>query len=64
MKYRLSNIVWDMTCDGEAASFTAEQLGLPSEMVVECDGDIAAEGADILSDKWGWCVISFDFEQV
>ena len=54
---RFFNIQWDT--DGQNAN-------LPTEVTLEIsdsDTDIATEGADILSDKYGWCVESFQFEE-
>ena len=56
MKVRFFNIDWDT--DGE-------KVDLPLEVIipdVETDVDIENEGADILSDKYGWCVNSFSYE--
>lgn len=57
MKIKFSNIVWDT--DGE-------EVDLPSEVTLEVDedSDVALDGADMLSDKYGWCVVSFSFEEV
>ena len=54
MKAKFTNIVWDT--DGE-------QVDLPSETIIELpDGfDYQNEGADLLSDIYGWCVQSFEF---
>lgn len=55
MKVRFFNIVWDT--DGEAVE-------LPVEVEMQCDPDldVAEDGADVLSDTYGWCVESFEFE--
>lgn len=59
MKKQVSftNIDWDT--DGDGAD-------LPSEVVLEVsfddETDLDSQGADILSDKYGFCVLSFDFE--
>lgn len=55
MKVRFYNIVWDT--DGESVS-------LPTEVTLEVEADINVEydGADVLSDKYGYCVHSFDYE--
>lgn len=55
MKVRFFNINWDT--DGQ-------EVDLPKEVILEVDGDrdISIEGADELSDKYGWCVEGFDFE--
>ena len=57
MAVRFFNIQWDT--DGQ-------KTDLPSEVTLEVPDsnmDIATEGADILSDKYGWCVKSFQFEE-
>lgn len=54
MKVRFFNINWDT--DGQ-------EVDLPKEVILEDgDRDISIEGADELSDKYGWCVEGFDFE--
>ena len=54
MKIHFYNIVWDT--DGET-------VNLPHEITLHVDEDcqVETEGADALSDKYGWCVVSFDF---
>jgi hypothetical protein len=56
-KVRFSNIVWDT--DGRFVE-------LPSEVTLDVpkDKDVDLEGADVLSDKFGWCVKGFEFEVV
>lgn len=51
---RFFNIDWDT--DGE-------EVNLPKEVIleVENDVDVSLEGADLLSDKYGWCVNGFTF---
>lgn len=48
------NIDWDT--DGE-------EVSLPTEVIleVENDVDVSLEGADLLSDKYGWCINGFTF---
>lgn len=55
MKVQFSEIKWDT--DGE-------KVDLPSEVILDVENglDVENEGADVLSDKYGWCVESFDFE--
>lgn len=55
--YRITDIVWDAHW---------EDVDLPESCIlhVHPDTDIAAEGADILSDEFDWCVISFNFKKV
>lgn len=62
MKVHFSNIVWD----------TEESCDLPSECVLEVDDkcvfgaersfDNEFDGAEVLCDKYGYCVLSFDYE--
>jgi len=56
-KYKATNIKWDT--DGV-------ETDLPSETIFELedDHDPAFDGADALSDKYGWCIFSFDYEEV
>ena len=54
---RLFNIQWDT--DGEKV-----KLPKSDTFEVETDFDVAQDGADLLSDKHGWCVFGFDFEEV
>lgn len=51
-----SNIKWDT--DGET-------IDLPDNYTTEVpmELDVAEQGADLLSDKFGFCVFSFDFEE-
>lgn len=54
-KIRFFNIEWDT--DGRKVS------KLPREVELEVDSefDPELEGADLLSDKFGYCVFGFDF---
>ena len=58
MQVRFFDIDWDT--DGESQT----ELGLPTECVLEVadDTELPVDGADCLSNEWGWCVNSFDFE--
>ena len=55
--YRAFNIDWET--DGE-------DVKLPSELTFELDNDQdpSIEGANALSDKTGWLVNSFQFEEL
>ena len=58
-QYRVYDIDWDT--DGEIIE------ALPTETTVELEDDedeIDLCGADLLSDKYGWCVNSFSFEEI
>lgn len=59
-RFRFYNIKWDT--DG----VNPEELNLPSEhtcAVADKNFDPENEGADLLSDKFGFCVFGFDFQQ-
>ena len=58
MKVRFFDIQWDID--------EGDEPELPSECVLELDDDmdLEEEGADALSDKFGWCVVSCSFEMV
>ena len=57
MKVRAYNIIWDT--DGET-------VDLPDDVIIDLDDDAdpSLEGADYLSDNYGWCVISFNIDTV
>ena len=55
-KILFSNIKWDTA--GEEASSLPKTV----ELEVGVDVDVDLEGADALSDKYGYCVESFDWE--
>lgn len=57
MKVRFFDIDWDT--DGET-----EDLPTETTLEVDDDLDICEEGADVLSDTYGWCVNSFNYEEV
>ena len=59
-KIRFYNIQWDT--DGAPPT----SLGLPAETTLEVaeDCDVEEDGADVLSDKFSFCVFGFDFEEV
>jgi hypothetical protein len=50
-QFNVTNIVWD-TDD--------EDLDLPTEEFVECDGEDSI--SDTLSDMYGWCVESYSID--
>ena len=56
-KYKATDIDWDT--DGE-------EVDLPTEVTFEMedDEDPSLEGANAISDKIGWCVNSFSFEEI
>ena len=51
------NIDWDT--DGE-------EIDLPTDIIltVDEDAEISLEGADLLSDEYGFCVNSFNFQEL
>jgi hypothetical protein len=61
MTYRFFNIRWDT--DG----MCPEVLSLPRETALEIQDPALRpeqDGADILSDKYGYCVFGFEFERI
>lgn len=56
MKIKFTNIQWDT--DGETTN-------LPAEVTLDVKNDIdeTIEGADVLSDQFGYCVVSFTSER-
>jgi len=68
-KIRLFNIKWDTTDTGNESDYSdaeVKQLGLPAEFTAEVDEDFdpKEEGADLLSDEFGFCVFGCDYEFV
>lgn len=59
-QYQLWKIKWDT--DGPSA----KSLGLPRRVsiVVDADFDVGEDGADLLSDEYGYCVFSFMYKEV
>jgi hypothetical protein len=63
MRVRFYDIDWDTSNDdGEVPS--PQECGLPTTCTldVENDTDLDEEGADVLSDKYGFCVFGFCYE--
>ena len=65
MKVRFCDIQWDTTENGDAYCSSSDP-DLPSECILDVDDDIDldTEGANALSDKYGWCVFSFNYEKI
>lgn len=58
MIFKVKNIKWDIDND-----LTAEELMLPTETIVQVAfGE--DEIADVLSDEYGWCVLSFETDGI
>jgi hypothetical protein len=57
MRVRFYDIKWDT--DGENPD-----LPVATEIVLDDRTNVLLEGADVLSDQYGWCVSSFGFEIV
>jgi hypothetical protein len=55
-QFNVTNIVWDV--DEYDLDVDEYDLNLPTEEVVECDDEDRI--ADTLSDKYGWCIKSFN----
>jgi hypothetical protein len=74
MKVRFFDIVWDTTESGSLDQLkdspAAAECGLPSEVTLEVDTEgeddpdayLDEEAANILSDKFGYCVFSCSYE--
>jgi len=58
------NIEWDTEDNGKIHS--PEKLGLPKSVTMDVDtgSDVEEEGADLLSDRYGWCVHGFNWKRV
>ena len=56
-KVNFYNINWDT--DGE-------NINLPTDIILTVDEDVevSLEGADLLSDEYGFCVNSFSFQEL
>jgi hypothetical protein len=65
MKVRFFNIDWD-TSDNSDELAATDAPELPEEVILDVpEGtDLENEGADILSDQYGFCVNSFNFDEV
>ena len=58
MKYKFYNIKWDT--DGQSHNLPSEYLySSPMD-----EFDVENEGADVLSDEFGYCVFSFEYEKL
>jgi len=57
-KVLISNIKWDT--DNEKVPHLPKTF----EMEVDVDCDVGAEAADLLSEKFDYCVFSFDWEDI
>lgn len=58
MQYLIKNIQWETDW---------ERVALPTELTIQTDADdanLAHEVCDILSDTFGWLVISFEIHPV
>lgn len=63
-RYKFFNIKWDMTNDDEDDDDGTPELPNSVELDVLEDFNAVNEGADLLSDIYGFCVFSFEFEPV
>lgn len=63
MEVMFFDIDWDLD-DLTARERKEVRSFLPSQPIIEVDDDvdIYEEGADILSDEYGYCVHDFDYE--
>ncbi len=61
MKTRIFNIVYDL----EKPHYEVfSQNELPRELFVDTGGFDDVDLANLISDETGWCVVSYDFEEV
>ena len=65
-KIKCFNIKWDTDTDSEEELEDVPPPELPEEYIldVDLDVDMDFEGADVLSDLFGFCVFSFEWEKV
>lgn len=67
---RFTNIDWDTSDTDDGVEVTQDEVGLPRTVTLEIEEDemsdegIESIGATVLSDKYGWCVNSFNYEIV
>jgi len=66
MQVRFFDIRWDMTADDSEEPHTPDECGLPPECVLEMEDDIdlTNDGADVLSQHYGWLVDGCSWEVV
>ena len=62
MKIRFTEIVWDTSTDSEEME-DVNPAELPNEVTLEVDVESSNSLADVLSDKYGYCVESFQWEK-
>lgn len=63
MKVKATKIIYDTDIADDSSQFTLNSE-LPTELIVEVDGniDIESEISDAISDITGWCVIGYLYE--
>lgn len=63
MKIRFFDINWDTDSKSEDI---VDDVDLPTDVIMDIDADVDVQedGADILSDKYGFCVNSFNYESI
>ena len=64
MKVKASNIVWDLEDDNYNEDVPKPDLPSEYELELDDDQDPYMETADVLSDTFGWCVLSLDVEVI
>jgi hypothetical protein len=66
MKIRFSHIKWDTEQEGfnGPTGYAAPELPAETILTVGDEVDLDTEGADVLSDEYGFCVFGFDWEMV
>lgn len=61
MKIKITDIVWDVDDD--------DDVELPTEIVYNCDDNVSEKDiddsiADLVSDDYGYCIDSLDYELI
>lgn len=59
--FQVTNIVWDVDDEGDNEE-AAEAIGLPDSALVYAEDRDSI--ADVLSDRFGWCIVSLGAEEV
>lgn len=64
MQVKFKKIKWDTGTDHNGKKLSAKACNLPTHCTLNVDKDceVEYEGADVLSNKFGFCVFSFEYE--
>lgn len=66
MQVQFRKIKWDTGTDCNGKKLSRKSCNLPTHCILNMDNDsdVEYDGADALSDKFGFCVFSFEFNIV